>query len=147
MTAINSIVATTLLTYVEGKVYGEGFDPANPTNGLPYAMPNIAFDPSQVSKYISVNLQFNADGVHAKGGDMHQKQGLLQLTVYWPKDDGIIRPGVIADEIESDWPEGRKLYASNVKIIIGATHQIGPLEDETRNSIPVIIPWQVFNQS
>lgn len=148
MSGINSSIATILLSYLETKKYGVGYDAANPTNGLPYAMPDIAFDPSQNDQYISVNLQFGADGIRSKDGGFRQKLGILQLTVYFPKDGGIIKPGIIADEIQADWPETRHLFgAGNIKVIIGASHQIGPIMDMVRTSIPVIIPWQVLDKS
>lgn len=143
-TSSEALIATAMLTAVAASSYG---DPA-----LPFAMPDVPFDPTATPNYIAVDFRLNKPGlqslnVGAKG--MVQKLGLLQLTVVVLKGGGLPKPLEIVGDIMADWPRGRSIAAfANLKVSIYRTATVtGPMDDPTRTMYPVIIPWQALDRA
>lgn len=110
---------------------------------LPVAYPEDAggFTPPTSGKYLDV--AFFANRPRWEGlGDGRIDQGILQVTVVWPKSAGLIAPGQIADLIIAHFAAGTTMQSgtANVKVS-GQPYAASPLSEATELRIPVSIPW------
>lgn len=134
--------ARALLKRLETRSYG--------SPKLPFAMPGVPFDPAATPSYLAVQFIPNRpalESLDAKG--VVQMQGLLQVMVVAPKGGGIIKPMLIASAIQADWKRGTTVFdTSGLKVTVsGKPYLAGPTEDETRTSVPVLIPWQASSRA
>jgi hypothetical protein len=108
---------------------------------LPVAYPEVAFDPPADGKYLAVSFFPNrpmAEGLTNGRVD----QGLLQITVVWPKNQGLIAPAGIAQAVIDHFPNGLALQSGATRVkISGQAWQAAPITDTDRVSIPITIPW------
>lgn len=69
-------------------------------------------------------------------------QGLLLLTVVWPKNDGLIRPMEVAGAIEAHFAMGLKLFSAGRAVKISAEpYTVAPVVEPDSVRIPVTVPW------
>ena len=128
-------IAKALLDHVATLVIG---DPP-----LPIAMPEHAdgFKPPADGKYLEVRYFPNAtawEGLAAGALD----QGLLQITVVWPKNEGVITPNQIAGQVMAHMPKNRVLFEGPTKVKINREPRAAaPISDDTEVRIPVIFSW------
>ena len=108
---------------------------------LPVAYPEVAFIPPADGKYLVASFFPNrpmAEGLTSGRVD----QGLLQVTVVWPKDQGLLAPSSIAQAVIDHFPNGLALTSGATRVkISGQAWAAAPLTDTDRVSIPVTIPW------
>jgi hypothetical protein len=108
---------------------------------LPIAYPEVEFDPPADGKYLAVSAFPNrpaAEGLTTGRVD----QGLLQVTVVWPKDQGLIAPAGIAQAVIDHFPNGLALQSGSTRVkISGQPWAAAPITDTDRVSIPISIPW------
>jgi hypothetical protein len=134
---IEAVIAQLLLTRVDNANYG-----------LPKAMPDRPFDPATAPNgYLVVSYHPNVTGARSVDMAVAERQGFLQINVVLPKGGGIITPGNVAAAIIMDWRQGTILVDAPTgrKVTIhGVPYQSGAIEDPTRTSYPVIIPWHSF---
>ena len=111
---------------------------------LPIAMPDVAFDPGVKApdgRYLRVDLFNNAplwDGLSIGRID----QGLLQVTVIWPKGKGTIKPLEAAAAVEAHFHKGLTLYGPGLRVKVNRSPwTASPLFEDSRTLIPVTIPW------
>ena len=78
---------------------------------LPIAMPEHAdgFKPPADGKYLEVRYFPNATAWEGLSAGL-MDQGLLQITVVWPKNEGIITPNQIAGQVVAHMPKNRVLF-------------------------------------
>lgn len=110
---------------------------------LPVAYPDVAFDPSEAAsdgRYLTVDLFNNApfwEGLTSGRID----QGLMQVTVVWPKGEGLSARRA-AGEVIAHFPKALTLPAPGVRVKINReTWQASPILDDDSTSIPVTISW------
>lgn len=108
---------------------------------LPVAWPEVAYTPPADGKYLRVDLFTNRprwEGIASGRID----QGLLQITVIWPKGRGIVAPGAIADAIIAHFPLGLQLTHGSASVkITSQPWAASPLSEDRQLSIPVTVPW------
>lgn len=108
---------------------------------LPVAMPDVAFTPPVNGKYLRISLFSNApawQGLTAGRLD----QGLLQITVVWPKGQGVIKAREAAAVVIGHFPKGLKLVNAGVQVRINREPWAGsPILDDSASLIAVTIPW------
>lgn len=105
---------------------------------LPMALPDLAFTPPSDGKYLVAAVFFNRpawEGLTTGRLD----QGLLQITVVWPKNQGVILPLLMADEIVAAFPKAMRM-AEGLKVS-GQPYATSPIYDEGDTRVPVTIPW------
>ncbi|KQS55902.1 hypothetical protein ASG17_07580 [Brevundimonas sp. Leaf363] len=114
---------------------------------MPVAMPDVSFTPPVDGKgkpkpYLRVSLFPNAPFWAALAVG-RVDQGLLQVTVVWPKLKGNIKPIAAAGQVIAHFPKGLVLSegATRVKISGDAWHG-APVPDDTETLIAVTIPWR-----
>ena len=100
------------------------------------AYPDVEFTPPASGKYLEVALFWNAPAwVSVADGDI--SQGLLQITVVWPRNRGEIEPSAIADQIKAHFPKAVRLGPAKV----GAAWKSSPIREAAETRIPVTVPW------
>jgi hypothetical protein len=123
-------IATALLARVATLVTG------SPT--LPVAYPDRPFTPPADGKYLDVAVFFNRpawEGVASGKVD----QGLLQITVVWPRNTGIIKPMEVVSTVMAHFTKGATLTGT-VKVA-AEPYSASPIFEGSETRIPVTIPW------
>lgn len=109
---------------------------------LPVAMPDITFSPPADGRYLRVDLFRNAPFWSSLAGGKIG-QGLLQVTVVWPKGKGIIQSGRVSDAVCDHFPKGLVLHTPSGPVkVSGDPWAATPLIDDTDTEVPVTIPWR-----
>ena len=104
------------------------------------AMPDIAFTPVTGKPYFRVDLFRNAPFWTGLGSGKID-QGLMQITVVWPKGQGIIKASTAADAVIAHFSKGLKLYSGTARVKLGQAWASAPLPDDAWTDTPVTIPW------
>jgi hypothetical protein len=117
-----------------GAILGSG-------NRVAYPEAATTFVPPTDGKYLAVSYFPNrpmASGLSSGRVD----QGLLQVTVVWPKNAGLIAPSNVAQAVIDHFPNGLVLQSGATRVkISGQAWQAAPIPDADRVSIPITIPW------
>lgn len=108
---------------------------------LPVAYPEITFTPPADSRWLEVRIFANQKAWQSiSGGGMGQ--GLLQVTVVWPKNEGLVAPGQIADAVAGHFPNGLALFSGGHRVtLIGEPTPMSPNSDGPQVRLPVTIAW------
>lgn len=109
---------------------------------LPVSMPDIAFDPPSTHKYLEV-ADFTNQPAWQGITSGRMDQGLLQVTVVWPKGEGIINPKAAADAVMAHFPKGLRLYSGAARVTVSEEPwAASPLLEDAQTRIPVTIAWK-----
>jgi hypothetical protein len=119
----------------------EHLDALEPALPISFPEPSTTFNPPADGKYLDVAFLPNrpaweglTDGV--------LDQGLLQVTVVWPRNLGIIAPSETAAAVMAHFAKGTTLYNGGARIRVSAAPWItSPLSEDADVRIPVLIPW------
>lgn len=69
-------------------------------------------------------------------------QGFLQVTVVWPRGDGLIRAHQTVDIVKDYFPKGLVLNEGSARVKISSDPwNAAPISDEHELRIPITIPW------
>lgn len=110
---------------------------------LPIAFPEAAstFSPPASGKYLEVRYFPNTPLFGALASGVVD-QGLVLVTIVWPKNDGLVRPLEIAGAVVAHFPIGLKLISGAFRVKVSAqTYVAAPLHDADRLRIPVTVSW------
>lgn len=128
-----AVVSALLMEHCEAMVIGS---PA-----LPIAYPDVAFTPPTSGKYLRVDLFRNApfwEGLSSGRVD----QGLLQVTVVWPRGLGVIQPAEAAALVMEHWSKLTALNGSGTRVRVSREPWASsPLLDEHQTELPVTVSW------
>lgn len=105
---------------------------------LPIAYPDVTFTPPADGKYVEVALFFNRpawEGVASGKMD----QGLLQITVVWPRNGGVIKPMEAVAEVMAHFPKA--LTLTNGVTVSAEPYAASPIIEDNETRCPVTIPW------
>lgn len=106
----------------------EAFVP--PANGLDEALP-----------YLEVNPFLNDDFWQGLASG-RISQGLMQVTVVWPKNEGIIRPAQAAGAVETFFARNTVMTSGSATVRVSRNPwTASPITGEIDVRIPVTIPW------
>lgn len=113
---------------------------------LPIAFPEQpgGFDPATDApdgKYLEVRIFPNRP---AWEGVTHGKldQGLLQVTVVWPKNKGLIEAGEAAGEVMAHFAKDTVLRSGETGVKVSKEPWASPpLSEDHELRVPVTIPW------
>lgn len=110
---------------------------------MPVAMPDVAFSPPADGRYLRVDL-FSNQPFWQGLTNGRVDQGLLQITVVWPKGKGIIKAKQAAKAVMDHFPKGLRLYGHGVRVkVYGEPWDATPLLGDTETETPITIPWRV----
>ena len=108
---------------------------------LPVAMPDVPFTPPADGKYLRVDLFTNApfwEGL--KSGKIDQ--GLLQVTVVWPRNTGAIAIRRAVADVLAYFPKGLALFAPGTRVRVNKEPwEASPIIEDDKTSIPITISW------
>lgn len=110
---------------------------------LPICLPEPVetFDPPESGQYLDVQFFSNRPAWEGLS-EGRLDQGLLQITVVWPKNHGLIGPGLIAELVRDHFRKGLPLRHGRTTVKIGPMPWIAaPLIEPAETRIPVTIPW------
>lgn len=116
------------------------------TLGLPTAYPNRSFTPPSDGQYLAASFMPNRPGSEMiRFEDPNEQRGLLQVSIYWPLNAGIIAPQRRADTVIAHFARGTVIAANGFAVrVIEDPWSSTPLTDDHRAMMPVTIPWRVF---
>jgi hypothetical protein len=110
---------------------------------LPIAMPGRQFRPPASGKYLEATFMPNQPGpplIPFGSADRHQ--GLLQIAVYWPVDEGHVTPLDIAGNVVKAFRRGTVIASGALRIHIYETPWASqPIQEASTVEVPVTIPW------
>lgn len=128
-----AVVAGMLLTRCETLNVG--------TPKVPVAMPDVTFTPPADGRYLRVDLFSNApfwEGLASGRID----QGLLQVTVVWPKGKGLIVQRRAAAQVMAHFPKGLKLFGPATRVTVNREPwAASPIKGDISTETPVTISW------
>lgn len=108
---------------------------------LPIAMPDVPFTPPTNGKYLRVSLFSNAPAWEGLASG-RMDQGLLQVSVVWPKGKGLIKAREAAAKVMEHFPKGLTLSGDGVRVKINRQPwAASPIPDDIETLTPVTIPW------
>ena len=110
----------------------------SPALPIAYPEPASTFEPPADGKYLEVSLFYNRPAWEGLSSG-RMDQGLLQITVVWPKNMGLPGPLRHAAEVIDHFPKGQAL-ADGVRVS-GQPYAASPLIDASDVRVPVTIPW------
>tara|TARA_R110002051_G_scaffold230715_1_gene292715 strand:+ start:3035 stop:3433 length:399 start_codon:yes stop_codon:yes gene_type:complete len=105
---------------------------------LPIAYPDRPFNPPADGKYLEASVFFNRpawEGLTTGRMD----QGLLQVTVVWPKGQGIPGPMRHAADVMAHFPKA--LTLTNGVKVSAQPYAASPILDGADTRIPITISW------
>lgn len=111
---------------------------------IPVAYPDVTFDPATSATdgiYIDVSYFPNRpawEGVSAGALD----QGLLQLSVVYPPNSGLVAPLQIAELIKTHFAKGTVMVSGTTKVkVTREPWAASPLVDDKETRTPVSVSW------
>ncbi|WP_297803405.1 phage tail terminator-like protein [uncultured Brevundimonas sp.] len=108
---------------------------------LPVAYPGLSFAPPSDGKYLRAEVFHNAakwEGATAGRMD----QGLLQVTVVWPKGKPTIQPITVADAVMAHFAKGTEMVSQGRKVTVTAEPVMAtPIYEDSSTLVPVTISW------
>lgn len=108
---------------------------------LPVAMPEMTFTPPADGRYLRIDPFTNRpfwEGLSSGRID----QGLLQITVVWPRLKGLIAPNRAVAEVLAHFPKGLRLRGSGVTVKINREPwAASPITEPDKSSTPVTVSW------
>lgn len=110
---------------------------------LPVAMPEDpnGFIPPTDGKYLEVQL-FSSRPRWEGLAESRIDQGLLQVTVCWPKGRGLVAPGGAIDAVLAHFPKGHVMrQGSAIVKVVAATYPTSPLSEAGELRWPITISW------
>jgi hypothetical protein len=113
---------------------------------LPIAWPNVSFEPPSDHRYLRAQFVPNlANRVLIDSDGPHQLLGLLQVSVYWSKNEGEKAPRDIASAIAAHFPCDLKLRSGGLSVRITKRPDVADmLVEDASIQIPVMIAWECF---
>jgi hypothetical protein len=108
---------------------------------MPVTYPEVAFTPPASGKYLQADFFANRPAWEGLGSGK-LAQGLLQITIIWPRGQGIIQAGQDAQAVIDHFAKGLNLFNGGVKVSINQEPwAASPITDGTDLRLPITIPW------
>ncbi|QIB36881.1 hypothetical protein G3A56_01780 [Rhizobium oryzihabitans] len=115
---------------------------------LQIVMPGVDFPAAGQTKpdnYLAAFFMPNETTNSELGAGQEQRRGMLQVSVFWKKGAGHIKPLEAADKIIAHFAKGTTLNADGLKIIIDRKpYAASPLQETDRVQVPVTVRYHCF---
>ncbi len=109
------------------------------------AWPNLPFTPPAAGYLEVVHFPNRPQRLFLRGSDPHFRQGLLQLTVVGPLNEGAGPATLAAGEIAAHFPADLALYSEGVKVKVQGAPRTWPAEKtDTSWTVRVDVPYECF---
>jgi len=120
------------------------------TPALQIAMPGVDFPASGQTKpdnYLAAFFVPNHTLTRTVAQGRQQHRGILQVSVFWKKGVGHIKPLEAAGKVIDHYPKDQTFFSEGLKIIIDRKPWLaGPFQDTDRVHVPVSISYHCFAQ-
>lgn len=114
---------------------------------IPVAYPGAGFKPITGKEYLRPWL-LPAPTDPLTLAHSNQYSGILQVDVFWPEGQGIIKPMEKASAIIAHFPKGIRLYHEGVKVVVSGPPFIArALQEPGWLQLPINIPYAAFLRS
>lgn len=112
---------------------------------LPVAWPNVSFNPPATG-YMRVTHLPNANRrLFLGSNDPHQRLGLLQLSVFAPKNGGASTATEIAGKVAAHFPADLPMRRDGITVKVAKAPDVAPaFAEDTHWHVPVTIAYQAF---
>ncbi|MGA0604859.1 phage tail terminator-like protein [Phenylobacterium sp. VNQ135] len=111
---------------------------------LPIAYPDVSFDPATDApqgKYLEAGYFRNAPAWEGLSEGVLD-QGLLVVSVVWPKGQGVIAMNAAAQAVADHFPKGLTLKSGSTAVKINREPVIAsPLTEGDKTIVAISIPW------
>lgn len=127
------------------------------TPAMQIAMPGVAFTPpvftddgpenrkGDPKPYLQALFLPNDTTNTELGVGQEQHRGILQVSVFWKKGVGHIKPLEAANRIINHFAKGTTLHRGGLKIVIDRKpHAAAPLQETDRVQVPVTVRYHAF---
>lgn len=117
---------------------------------LPISWPGVAFTPPSDSNgplpYLAITFIPNgAERRFIGSTDPHRFIGMLQVSVFWPKNKGEVAPRNVAGAVADHYPADMRLVNGSVTVRITNRPDVAPmLVEDARIQIPVSIEFEAY---
>lgn len=133
----------TILDALMAHLFSLAFSPA-----LKIASPGIDFPAAGQVKpdnYLQASFLPNVTTNSELGAGQEQHRGIFQVSVFWKKGLGHVKPLEVAGRIIDHFAKGTTLHSGGLKIVIDRKpYASSPLEETDRVQIPVTIQYHAF---
>lgn len=123
----------------------------NITGDPPLAWPNIPFpdeDEAKPTTFIEVRHFPNSNTRLLMNGNLpHMRQGILQLTIFTPRNDGYALATQLAGEVAAHFPADLDMFEDDVRVRVQQTPDVIPAEvtdDQVSWSTRVDVRYDCF---
>lgn len=108
---------------------------------LPVAFPDAPFTPPANDRYLRCDLFTNAPAWEGlKSGRLDQ--GLLQVSVIWPRNTGAIEIRKAVSDVLAFWPKGLILSGRDTRLRINREPwAASPIIEDHQTSVPITVSW------
>lgn len=116
---------------------------------LPVQMPDVTSSaiPPADGKYLAVSYFTNRPAWEGLS-EGRMDQGLLQVSVVWPRQQGLVKPSQAASEVMGHFPKGLNLSSGSTKVTIDREpFAASPILEADKTTIPVTISWKAVDRS
>lgn len=136
--SVEAAIADALLTHLASYVS---------VSGTHVAYPGIPYTPVDGKPYIDTALLPNKTDTIGISDGSAKHMGILQLSLMWPVNRGVIKPMDDAGEIIQHFRKGTLIYSNGVKVQINKQPWASPpLQEEDRVRIPISVPYTSINE-
>lgn len=131
---MDALFAHTALLETTGPMLPISFPEAKNADGT-------AFAPPANGKYLRVSIFPNLPKWEGLANGL-MDQGLLQISVVWPKLEGLIAPANVVGQIKDHFDKQTVLVSGSTRVkVSNEPWHSPPLTEATDIAIPVTIPW------
>lgn len=116
-------------------------DVLSPALPIVYGEEPTTYEPPADGRYVVAQLFWNRPA-WAGLSDGRMDQGLLQITLVWPKGQGEIAPLEAVGDIVAHFPQGQTMFAGSTKVEVPLPPwTASPIHEPHQVRFPVTIPW------
>lgn len=110
------------------------------------ANPGVLFTPSLGVPYLGVSIMPNIDeltGLSFRSTVNHQ--GLMQVSVFWPAGQGLVKPMQVASQVAAYFAPGTRISRNGLVVQVNEQPRVAPsLQESDWLQVPVIIRTRCF---
>lgn len=109
------------------------------------AWPNVPFTPPAAGYVEVLHFPNRPQRLFLRGSDPHFRQGILQLTVVGPLNEGPTPATTAAGAIAAHFPADLALYSEGLKVKVQAAARIWPADKtDTSWTVQLDVPYECF---
>jgi hypothetical protein len=118
------------------------------TPALAVAYPNVAFVPKIGTPYLQVSVIPNTtDALGINDNSSTDRQGLMQLSVFWPAGAGAIQAMQVASQIANAFRFGTRIDRNGLWVRIDKAPRVAAALQETDwLQVPVVVTWRCLTR-